>query len=100
MLISAGLVPKAYGPERRVTMRRSSHLSSSRDSGRSSANILAVDGESFRSTGAGQSPALNSMAVFFGVAFAIGAVDKQVLGQLRRRRPRRTKADDEILEVQ
>jgi putative peptidoglycan lipid II flippase len=40
------------------------------------------------------------MAVFFAVAFAIGAVDKQVLAQLRRRRPRRTSADDEILEVQ
>ena len=41
------------------------------------------------------------LAVFFGVAFAIGAVDKQVLGQLRRRRPPPKKAeDDEILEVQ
>jgi len=40
------------------------------------------------------------MAVFFAVAFLTGAVDKQVLAQLRRRRPRRTEADDEILEVQ
>lgn len=40
------------------------------------------------------------MGVFFAVAFAIGAVDKRVLAQLRRRRPRRTAEDDEILEVQ
>ena len=41
------------------------------------------------------------LAVFFGVAFAIGAVDKRVLGQLRRRRPPpRTQADDDILEVE
>ncbi len=41
------------------------------------------------------------MAVFFVTAFAIGAVDKQVLGQLRRRRPAAKSADgDEILEVQ
>ena len=39
-------------------------------------------------------------AVFFGVAFAVGALDKDLLGQLRRRRPARTKADDEILEVE
>jgi putative peptidoglycan lipid II flippase len=38
------------------------------------------------------------MAVFFAVAFAIGAVDKQVLAQLRRRRPP-PPADDDILEV-
>jgi len=40
------------------------------------------------------------MAVFFAVAFAIGAIDKSVLAQLRRRRPARTKDDDEILEVE
>ncbi|MFO6448064.1 murein biosynthesis integral membrane protein MurJ [Erythrobacter sp. NE805] len=39
-------------------------------------------------------------AVFFGAAFAIGALDKSLLAQLRRRRPARTKADDEILEVE
>lgn len=39
-------------------------------------------------------------AVFFGVAFAVGALDKDLIGQLRRRRPARTKADDEILEVE
>lgn len=38
--------------------------------------------------------------VFFAVAFAVGAIDKSVLAQLRRRRPARTKADDEILEVE
>ncbi len=37
---------------------------------------------------------------FFAVAFAVGAIDKSVLAQLRRRRPARTKADDEILEVE
>lgn len=37
---------------------------------------------------------------FFAVAFATGALDKSVLAQLRRRRPARTKADDEILEVE
>lgn len=40
------------------------------------------------------------MAVFFAVAFLSGAINKQVLSQLRRRKPRRTKADDEILEVE
>jgi putative peptidoglycan lipid II flippase len=40
------------------------------------------------------------LAVFFAVAFTIGAVDKQVLAQLRRRRPPPNKAQDEILEVQ
>ncbi len=39
-------------------------------------------------------------AVFFGTAFAVGALDKDLVGQLRRRRPARTKADDEILEVE
>ena len=39
------------------------------------------------------------MTVFFAVAFATGAIDKSVLAQLRRRRPARTEADDEILEV-
>lgn len=38
-------------------------------------------------------------AVFFGAAFIVGALDKDLIGQLRRRRPARTKADDEILEV-
>lgn len=38
--------------------------------------------------------------VFFGMAFAVGALDKDLVGQLRRRRPARTKADDEILEVE
>ncbi|MGB7654421.1 MAG: murein biosynthesis integral membrane protein MurJ [Novosphingobium sp.] len=40
------------------------------------------------------------MSVFFAVAFAVGAIDKSVLAQLRRRRPARTEADDEILEVE
>ena len=40
------------------------------------------------------------MGSFFAVAFAVGAVDKSVLAQLRRRRPARTKSDDEILEVE
>jgi putative peptidoglycan lipid II flippase len=40
------------------------------------------------------------MGVFFVVAFMTGALDRQVISQLRRRRPRRTDADDEILEVQ
>lgn len=40
------------------------------------------------------------MAVFFGVAFMVGAIDKSILAQLRRRRPVRTEADDEILEVE
>jgi putative peptidoglycan lipid II flippase len=38
--------------------------------------------------------------VFFAAAFALGALDKDLIGQLRRRRPARTKADDEILEVE
>ena len=36
---------------------------------------------------------------FFGVAWAIGALDKDLIAQLRRRRPPRDKSDDEILEV-
>lgn len=37
-------------------------------------------------------------AVFFAVAFAVGALDKDLIGQLRRRRaPARTKADDDII---
>lgn len=40
------------------------------------------------------------MTAFFSVAFLTGAIDKSVLAQLRRRRPARTKADDEILEVE
>ena len=43
---------------------------------------------------------LAGMVAFFAVAFAVGAVDRSVLAQLRRRRPARTKADDEILEVE
>ena len=42
----------------------------------------------------------SGMAVFFVMAFLTGALDKNVLAQLRRRRPRRTDADDEILEVE
>lgn len=38
--------------------------------------------------------------VFFAAAFALGALDKSLVGQLRRRRPARTRADDEILEVE
>ncbi len=40
------------------------------------------------------------LAVFFGAAFVTGALDRQVLAQLSRRRPRRTEADNEILEVE
>ncbi|MEQ1497621.1 MAG: murein biosynthesis integral membrane protein MurJ [Novosphingobium sp.] len=40
------------------------------------------------------------MTVFVAVAVASGAIDKSVLAQLRRRRPARTKADDEIIEVE
>lgn len=40
------------------------------------------------------------LAVFFAAAVVLGAIDKSVLAQLRRRRPARTKADDEILEVE
>ena len=39
-------------------------------------------------------------AVFFAAAFALGALDKSLITQLRRRRPARNKADDEILEVE
>jgi putative peptidoglycan lipid II flippase len=39
------------------------------------------------------------MGVFFAVAFLVGALDKDLLAQLRRRRPVRTPTDDEILEV-
>ena len=39
-------------------------------------------------------------SVFFVVAFLAGALDKDLLAQLRRRKPARTKADDEILEVE
>jgi len=41
---------------------------------------------------------MSGMAVFFAAAFAVGAIDKSVLAQLRRRRQPRTAADDEILE--
>ncbi|MEY4720615.1 MAG: hypothetical protein RIQ46_340 [Pseudomonadota bacterium] len=37
------------------------------------------------------------MAVFFALAFVTGAINRQVVAQLTRRRPRRTSADDEIL---
>lgn len=37
---------------------------------------------------------------FFAAAFLFGALDKDLLAQLRRRRQPRTKADDEILEVE
>lgn len=40
------------------------------------------------------------LAAFFAVAFAIGAIDRSMLAQLRRRRQPRTKSDDEILEVE
>lgn len=38
------------------------------------------------------------LAMFFVAAFAVGAIDKSVLAQLRRRRQPRVAADDEILE--
>ncbi len=40
------------------------------------------------------------MAVFFVVAYLSGALDKDLIAQLRRRPPARSKADDDILEVQ
>lgn len=43
---------------------------------------------------------MTGMVVFAIVALLTGAVDKSVLAQLRRRRQPRTKADDEILEVE
>ena len=39
-------------------------------------------------------------AVFFAAAWAFGALDKDLLRQLRRRRPPRSKADDDILKVE
>lgn len=39
-------------------------------------------------------------AVFFAAAFAFGALDKDLIAQLRRRKPARKKADDDILEVE
>ncbi len=36
-------------------------------------------------------------ALFFAAAFVFGALDKDLIAQLRRRRPPRTKADDEII---
>ena len=39
-------------------------------------------------------------AVFFTAAWAFGALDKDLLAQLRRRRPPRERKDDEILEVE
>jgi len=38
--------------------------------------------------------------VFFAVAYVVGALDKDLIAQLRRRRQARTKADDKILEVE
>ncbi len=40
------------------------------------------------------------LAVFFTAAFVVGALDKDLLGQLRRRRPPPSKADDDILKVE
>lgn len=40
------------------------------------------------------------MITFFVVAHLAGALDKDLVSQLRRRRPRRTESDDDILEVQ
>jgi len=40
------------------------------------------------------------LLVFFGAAYFTGALDKDLLSQLRRRRPKRTAADDEILKVE
>ena len=40
------------------------------------------------------------MAVFFGAAVLFGALDKALLAQLRRQRPARTNADDDILKVE
>ena len=42
----------------------------------------------------------SGMAVFFAAAFLTGAVDKRILDQLRRPRPRPSKADDDILKVE
>ena len=39
------------------------------------------------------------MVVFFAAAYVFGAFDRELLSQLRRRRPARTMADDEIIEV-
>lgn len=40
------------------------------------------------------------LVVFFGLAFVVGALDKELLAMLRRKRPARNKSDDEILEVE
>ena len=40
------------------------------------------------------------LVVFFGVAFVVGALDKDLLAMLRRKRPARNASDDEILEVE
>jgi putative peptidoglycan lipid II flippase len=40
------------------------------------------------------------LVVFFGLAFMVGALDKDLLAMLRRKRPARDKSDDEILEVE
>ena len=40
------------------------------------------------------------MAVFFSVAYVVGALDPDLVAMLRRRRPKRDDRDDDILEVQ
>jgi putative peptidoglycan lipid II flippase len=40
------------------------------------------------------------LTVFFTLAYAVGAIDRSVIAQLRRRRQPRSAADDDILEVQ
>ena len=40
------------------------------------------------------------LTVFFATALVVGAIDKELLAQLRRRRQPRTTADDDILEVE
>lgn len=40
------------------------------------------------------------MVVFFGTAWIAGALDEDLIKLLKRRRPKRTKSDDEILEVE
>jgi len=39
-------------------------------------------------------------AVFVATAFVVGALDKDLIAQLRRKKPARTKVDDEIIEVE
>ena len=40
------------------------------------------------------------LVVFFGTAYLAGALDKDLIAQLNRRRPPRTKSDDDVLEVE